>query len=372
MDVLHKGFDGLEVTFQGVASADFLEVCKVAKQQAQDEGRDAVAITWKGQTFQVARSAAKGFAYRVSTGPDGEEWFFQHVDKTDAWGIRVSCGSMALATRGYQGQRGRLFRLLSVFDAVWIDYAISRADVCVDIAAPDFEATPDQMVCKSWRMSVGEHFEVHRNGRRVTSITAGKMPGLQIQIYDKRREVIDRQKSWWWKLWGVDKETRVWRVEIRAGKGCLKDSYGVRSFEDLEGTIAQIVSDGLQKVRYLDDHQTDSNVTRQTVHALWDLVREQAAVLCEALEGQAAVASDVIEGYRDDLKERWHRLMGGLSAGYATILGLPPFGDPEEISADLVAGIGEWISHNPKRFQDALKRHKGRFVILEQPETVAA
>jgi hypothetical protein len=345
-------------------------MCKAAKEQAQDEQRDSIPITWKGQTLQVMRTAAKGYAYRVNTGPDGEDWFFQHVARTDAWGIRVSSGSMGLSIRGYEGQRERILKLLDHFGAVWVDYAVSRVDVCVDMEAPDdFAPDPERMVCRSWRMSQSEHFEVHRQARRVTSITSGKMPGMQVQLYDKRREVIDRQKTWWWDRWAVGRETRVWRVEVRAGKSCLKDDYGVRSFADVEAKIAGIVCDALGKVRYLDSGQSDSNVTRQRVHPLWDLVRDSAATLCEAF-GAGGRAEDVIQGYRDELQERWHRLMGGLAAGYATILGLPPFGKPEAIADDLVEGIADWVNRNPRRWRDALQRHKSRFVILERDETV--
>ena len=115
------------------------------------------------------------------------------------------------------------------------------------------------------------------NGKsgRTTSVTVGKMPNRQVIVYDKRAEVIARSKSYWWVIWndtlrraglpllqydtvrreaGADPTpvtvpyvensaphidatqpdiSRVWRIEFRAGKNRLKDTWGIRTWGQL-------------------------------------------------------------------------------------------------------------------------------------------
>ena len=373
MDVLYSGFDGLDVTYQGAVSGGLLVKLKAAKLQAQEEKRPVVYIEHGGQSLGVARAGAPGFAYKVDTGPDGEVWMIADSGRTDAWNIRVSVRSLALATRGYRAQVERLEKLLELFGAVTLDHRVARVDVCADVAAPDFVLDPTRIVAH-WRTTnsqywSGEDHSVVSQGGRVNSVTLGKMPGRQVIIYDKRREVIDRQKSYWWDVWGVDRSVKVWRVEVRAGKDHLRDTWGVRRLDDLEACLQSMVADAMQSVRLLDDEQTDSNVTRQAVHPLWAVVREAFAKLL-AWTGEAERAAKVIEGYRDALRERFHRLMGGMLASYTVILGEPPFGRSEEVAQAATDGLTRWMVANPRRFAESWKRARARFRILEADETV--
>jgi hypothetical protein len=86
--------------------------------------------------------------------------------------------------------------------------SIGRADFCIDILAPDFELTPDQVVIHSHSnrsVYLSQPSDLSSNGKsgRFTSVTAGKMPGRQVIIYDKRREVIDKNKPLWWDIWNA-------------------------------------------------------------------------------------------------------------------------------------------------------------------------
>jgi hypothetical protein len=117
-------------------------------------------------------------------------------------------------------------------------------------------------------------------GRRLESVTIGKMPGRQIIVYDKRREAIEREKSFWFKSWGIAKDdpnAEVWRVEVRAGKKELKSKYQIRRLEDFETGIGDLMVNALQEIRYLAHEQRDSNVSRQELHPLWSAAQSVAA-----------------------------------------------------------------------------------------------
>ena len=101
----------------------------------------------------------------------------------------------------------------------------------------------------------------------------GKMPGRQVIVYDKRREAIDKHKMQWFKIWGIDpkgKSNHIWRIELRAGKKHFKDRWQLRTFADIEAAIGDVLKLAMEDIRYVADHQTDSNITRQQLHPLWE------------------------------------------------------------------------------------------------------
>src|SRR4029077_1301274 len=91
-------------------------------------------------------------------------------------------------------------------------------------------------------------------GRRLESVTIGKMPGRQIIVYDKRREVVEKRKLLWFRVWGIDPHdtsVQVWRVEMRAGKKELKGRWQIRTFDDVDRAIGDVFLQALVDVRYI-------------------------------------------------------------------------------------------------------------------------
>jgi hypothetical protein len=133
-----------------------------------------------------------------------------------------------------------------------------------------------------------EEPEVTCNGRsgRVTSVTVGKMPGRQVIVYDKRAEVIAKRKVGWWEIWNAARskaglpplnpesvsESRVWRVELRAGKHHLKERWNIRTWGDLDARFGDMIAATLDAVRYAEP-TGDSHRARWPPSKLWKLVR---------------------------------------------------------------------------------------------------
>src|SRR5206468_1118150 len=129
------------------------------------------------------------------------------------------------------------------------------------------------------------------NGRSgsVSSVTVGKMPGQQVIVYDKRSEVIAKRKVGWWEIWNATRirsgaeglqpddpaVSRVWRVELRAGKSHLKDRWNIRTWADLDARLGDMVACILNAVRYTRPTPQDSNRSRWLDHDLWQLVRRE-------------------------------------------------------------------------------------------------
>jgi hypothetical protein len=111
------------------------------------------------------------------------------------------------------------------------------------------------------------------------------MPGRQVIVYDKRLEAIQKPgKKVWFAIWNealTEQGQRpldfadgfaaaVWRVEVRAGKHCLKDKYKVTTWGDLADKLPMIYRDTLRRSRYCVPN-TDSNHSRWPDHELWRL-----------------------------------------------------------------------------------------------------
>jgi hypothetical protein len=63
--------------------------------------------------------------------------------------------------------------------------------------------------------------------------------------------------------------------EVRAGKKELKERWGIRTFDDVDRIIGDVVRHALDEVRYLAPSQGDSNVTRQRLDPISEATRAQ-------------------------------------------------------------------------------------------------
>src|SRR4051794_26653627 len=108
IEVLYRGFDGLDLAMQGALRRDLVAHLEDAKTRAQN-GRQPVLVHYGDASFHVAETGApSGYAFRCSTGDDGAIWFFKRGMNRADWNIRVSVRSMALALYGLGGVRARL------------------------------------------------------------------------------------------------------------------------------------------------------------------------------------------------------------------------------------------------------------------------
>jgi hypothetical protein len=250
MELLYRGFDGLDVSFQGRISPQLCKELEAAKEHAQESNGPTV-LFWNGLKLEVREGGARGgYSFTGSTGPFGATWFFKRPNPRDPWGVRASCNSFNLALNGIGGARAELYETMECLGVALAPEAesISRIDYAMDFLAPQLVLAPEHFVMHSnasWA-DHSEHPEISVHGRsgRVTSVTVGKMPGRQVIVYDKRAEVIARHKPGWWEIWNAERlrvgqpplnqddptECRVWRVELRAGKHHLNERWGIRTW----------------------------------------------------------------------------------------------------------------------------------------------
>lgn len=312
MEVIYRGFDGLDVSFSAQIPHELCEELEAAKAHAQ-EFRQSTPVSWNGVRMLVAESGAPGgYAFRASTGEFGATWFFKKPNARDQWGIRASCSSFNLAINGLGNARTELYRTIELLGIAISSGAesIGRVDYAIDFFAPKFVLEPEHFVMHS-NSTRSDHIEVteircHGRSGRVTSVTVGKMPGRQVIVYDKRGDVIAKRKAAWWEIWNTRRadlgypplkseiaaESRVWRVELRAGKEHLKHNWNIAKWADLDSRFGDLISATLSAVRHVEP-TADTNRSRWPESELWQCVRRE--VDADLFEMTSRVEPDLVK-----------------------------------------------------------------------------
>ncbi|MDK9721938.1 MAG: hypothetical protein OEL53_12230 [Rhodospirillales bacterium] len=378
--LLHAGFDTLDVAFQGALPPETLESLKQARDRAAQMQEPALVKIGPGYVPLRIQSGGMrgGYAYVADAGLINGGWRFKANPNPTQWNIFASPSAAGMAALGFHGMRERMFEQLAGMGAIVTGHSINRTDFAMDFLAPGFELCLDQFVahahCKKSPHWGEASKDQDRNqpsavlrGRALESVTIGKMPGRQIIVYDKRRETIAKHKKFWFQVWGVDPAdpiANIWRVEVRAGKKELKERWAISTFEDIAASIGDVVQHALSEVRYLEAGQTDSNVTRQRLHPLWQAAQEVASrKLVDYRSGLTPGQLLAIE--REQAMRQYRQMMTGNAIGFAVASGhdmdgfLETF--PERAKQAMTANSDMEIARQQKTAQ----RARERLVFLE-------
>lgn len=376
---LHRGFDGLDVSFAARIDHAFCEALEEAKEKARTTQQPA-CIIWRDVPLQVSESGARGgYAFTCKTGGElGAVWFFKRPKASDPWGVRASCRAFGLAIKGLGGMRSELHATLDALGIVGSGEgeSIGRVDYAVDILLPELVLEPKHFVMhsNSNREDNSEPLTVNGCSNRVTSVTVGKMPGRQVIVYDKRAEVIARGKAAWWTIWnntlerkglapldaGDPSTSRVWRVEIRAGKKYLKDRWALRRWVQLDEHFGDVAAAILSAIRYADP-TADSNRSRWPESSLWHLVREQ--LQGDLGEMKSSVAPDLIKRVQ---LEAHDKLLAAQMFGLLVLRGALNDQQVESLPAyarKLAALAAMHVSDDLPHYAEKLSRAKERYWV---------
>ncbi len=210
MQVVHRGFDTIALSIQANISQELFDLLCTERDRAEEE-RHPVPFEYGGADFDLLPHGGNGYRFILKGGPLDVTWFFKKPNARNPWGIRVSVGSTLLATQGLGYARSYIDKTLTRLGVRFESHqvSISRADFCVDILAPEFELVPENFVIHSHTnradyLSAQDDMRSNGKSGQFTSVTVGKMPGRQVIIYDKRREVIDKKKPIWWDIWNAN------------------------------------------------------------------------------------------------------------------------------------------------------------------------
>ncbi len=121
------------------------------------------------------------------------------------------------------------------------------------------------------------------------------MPNRQIVVYDKRLEVIQKQKKEWWDFWrlsadrngigAIDLErAQIWRIEARLGGDAIVARFKSRLIGDVLPQAGAALHTLLSDVR-LTTPTPDRNRSRWPTHPAWELAQRSARSIAIADAG---------------------------------------------------------------------------------------
>jgi hypothetical protein len=350
MELIYSNFDALDITFQGAFPEHILEKLSEAREKAQSEKREVLIHIGKEELpVMVAETGMRGgFRYRFDTGLDGEKWFVSHSTNTKNWNIRVSVKSLALALYGYEGAKSRLIkrlndfeakgqvRMLSAKEAVKTDFPlerISRFDFCFDfVMLAAFEPLPKRFVAhqRAKKHVYGEEGAISNysslNGDKINTIRIGEMPGRQVVIYNKTKEIISSSKSCWWKIWDIEQKAfkesfkQIWRIEVRAGKDEL-NKWSLKRFEDFDLKAGDVIQSILSAIRYTKPLKGDLNRSRWPNDPIWQAAIDNAYRALKPYSSNA-LRENIIKDYRENVIKGYEERILGNTIGLTAAKGL--------------------------------------------------
>lgn len=379
-ELLYAGFDTLDVAFQGALPETVLKELDEARDQAEAQQEKMLVRIGPNevQAHIQGHGMRGGYRYILDTGPLGAKWMIKRNTDAAQWNLFASPHATTLLAYGWRETFARLLEEIAGMGGRVTGHAINRADFAMDFETRGFELHPEQVVAHShskvspyWGERNAPRDEdqpsIVMRGRRVESVTVGKQPGRQITIYDKRREVIERQKPFWFEAWGKDrhdKELEVWRVEVRAGKAELKDKYRLTTIQNFETGIGDVIANALANVRYLGDRQGDSNVSRQELHPLWQAAQATAARDLTGLRS-GLTPGQVKEVERTKAQETYLNLCAGNAIGFGVSRGMTDEEIEERLPELLAADIAQRFRAKGTDLHAAIKRSRERLVFLD-------
>ena len=302
--ILYSNFDKLQITFKANFSKQHLDLLAEAKKKAQEHTeRQLIFLNGKtkkkkdaepkeptflnGVAIHVNESGMQRYKYSFKT-EEGNIYFVNDSTKEGAYNLIIAISSESFMCYGYAESVARVKRNLELWGVEIQREALSRVDYCVDFLVPDdFEIEPENFI-KHQNTSLHVYAKTAKiaeelpeeddtyiayYGGKIETCTVGKMPNKQITIYNKTNEIKKRKKNEWYDVWKVEEGTRVFRVEIRAGKDYLKDYWNIRSFKNLEEMAGDMFLKLTQTIRYTQ--QATEKRDYKALHPIWAMVREQ-------------------------------------------------------------------------------------------------
>jgi len=369
MEAIYNNFDGLDIAFQGIASEQVLKQLADAKEIAQRQDQ-AHIITINDKTFSVGKTGASGgYRYCLDTGLDGENWVIGTSPDPRSWNIRVSVKSLSFALYGYKAVKKRIFDTLEALETQGAhtdlpQESIARFDYCIDFIIDDFVPSSSNIVAHSSTTKSCIEIETVERGSKIETLRVGKMPGAQLEIYNKIREISIRHKPYWWKIWGLNSTTftqDIWRVEARAGKNEII-KWSARTFEEFETKAGDIIISILKRIKYTAPNRNDGNKARWPNHPLW---LESIRIAKQALQNYTSNAkrNEILEELREIKKQQLLYLLLGNLISYTAVCG----GNTTDIvnSFDVVRNEFVYISQNhPDMLCKKFNRAEEKYSLL--------
>lgn len=319
---LAKGIDSLQECFNIRLNASVIEQFEKAKKQAVEDGHE-ISLEWNlpfWGDFQMCKGTPKtgGVKYFLLNGKI--EILISNT--SDIWGVSVRYLSSALWQYGYELMRLQVHTLIKELSCyVPEDYhRLSRVDVCVDFMGKNLNQILKPSILEGVvvparsRIGEGEGLSYYVKSGTLSTLTIGSKSSLELQIYDKAREISEKsKKEFMFNIWSKsvlelkNNSVRkgIYRFEMRFSAAYLRNR-GIRTFDDFLCYEKELESEAMYRRRICVPSATDKNRSRWAYHPLYVFLRR-----CFCANRFSLPIGRVVVGYRQDLLERGYKQIAG-------------------------------------------------------------
>ncbi len=313
---LASGFDTIVESFDveiETAMAERLEEARLRAERLSEDLSGRVLIDLGGYWVQMVALRGRGLKWRLEN--DDITIRIRPISLDFCVSVRYSAAG--LWEHGYPALRRQVEEMVRALGALrradWD--RLSEVHRAFDFFSPDLtqEMRPDligQLVAHSEvkRSAVcgrdQRKDEVWGKAGRLETLTIGKGAPLEIQVYDKGREIDEASgKTWMLDLWeasgrwqrdGKGRQSHCWRLEVRCRSDFLRDR-SIRTMAAFLVNMEHLLSEALL-TRRLCLPTGDSNRARWPLHWFWAAVLHRVGAKEQALPlgRQVTEAPDVL------------------------------------------------------------------------------
>ncbi|WP_431301814.1 hypothetical protein [Sediminicoccus sp. BL-A-41-H5] len=355
--VIGQGCDTYAETFNIEWSREARQAIEAARAAADMDPRrkDGAPLNLCGEEWQVMPHGAKGGVVHVLHNP--EIMLLCRSFNTE-WSLTARYRSAGIWGHGLPALRERVAAFVAragTLAACEDNPRVSRFDYAIDLHAPGF-APSYSMGDRGFCFPQGTaKLRVIGCAQGPETFTLGSMAGLQVQLYDKCKEIRQASgKDWFHEIWGGVKRD-VWRIECRFSGAWMKER-GIRSFEAVESSLRPMISTALHAYRLTDG--SASRARRANVHPLWWHAMEAAG---GADFGAAVVNLSTMK------RDEFHAMMRKNAIGTARAALVALHGEIDQAAMDdFMSDVAASEQFDPRR-KEKISRLQERHRWIERP-----
>lgn len=299
--LLAQGFDTIHETFNLCIPESVQDRLAAAKAEclACHGASDApkMEINFGGEVFQIS---GRGAGRAV--------WFLQNKDMRIKirsplmqWPVTVEYTSEGLWHSGYRELHNRAVKILTKefkISGEGIEISdkktwcrLTCAHYAFDFYAPKFTGEMVSSIFDRFVLPSGVKKRAIGVGTIIETVTIGSKSTLEVQIYDKGKEIKEVSgKEWMIKIWEREgyfpsddfKEKDVWRVELRFASEYLRNR-AILTMDDFLKNASVLIGEALFTRRLVEKSTTDENRWRWPMHPIWTMAYEASGRIREFL-----------------------------------------------------------------------------------------
>lgn len=297
--LLAQGFDSLAEVFNlrlPEASENRLIALKAECMECHGSAKEPkMEIDFGGEVLQLWGTSAGRASYCLQ----GRDFRILIRSSKTAWPVTVEYTSEGLWHIGYYELHRQAVSILMRemrIDGEGIDISekntwcrLSRLDYAFDFYSSKFMQEMKPEIYDRFILPKGTKKRLEGAGDWIETVTLGKKGTLQVQIYDKGREITEISgKEWMFRIWEREgyyppedfKAKDVWRLELRFFSEYLRNR-AILTMDDFFSKMNVLLAEVLFTRRLTVRSHTDENRWRWPMHPIWVMAYEAAGAARE-------------------------------------------------------------------------------------------